>query len=98
MPTKEIKTEVIRLADNLAIPLPIAFCEGTTIKEGAELKIVRTKRGRFEIQVMDIEKEKIPCEICLNRPGKYTCSKCGKLACANCFWEWGNLCNKCIKR
>ena len=70
MPSKEIKTEVIRLADNFAIPLPTAFCEGTTIKEGAELKIVRTKRGRFEIQVMDIEKEKGSAESYVQRAGK----------------------------
>ena len=67
MPGKEIKTEIIRLADNYAIPLPTAFCEGTTLKEGAELKIIRTKPGSFELEVMDIDKTKVPCEICQKR-------------------------------
>ena len=97
MPKKEIKTEVVKHGDGLAISLPKEFYKEVPIEEGTELTIIYQNKGNFEIRIENLI-GKIQCEICQNRPGKYTCTKCGTIACSNCFWEWGNLCNKCINR
>ena len=97
MSLKEAKTEVKKVGDNLVIPLPADFCEGTELKDGCELKIVYTKRGHFEVRVTKLEEGEIKCQICGKRKGKHICSNCGIQACSNCFWEWGNMCHNCIK-
>ena len=96
MAEKEIETDVIKFGDDLAIPLPITFCDGTIIKEGATLKIVPTKVGNFEIRVSQSGKEMIKCQLCDKNVGKYTCTQCGALSCSACFWEMGGMCNKCV--
>ena len=95
MAIREIKAEVIKLDDGLAIPLPLSFCEGTTLEAGSEVQIRYTKRGSFELQVIKHGGRMIQCQICEKRTGKYSCRQCGRIACSNCFWEWGGLCNKC---
>ena len=97
MALNEIKTEVIKLGNNFAIPLPIAFCEGVNLQEGTALRVI-SKQGKLEIQITDVEDKVKTCQICDSRPGKYTCSICGTFACSNCFWEFGQLCNNCTKR
>ena len=36
MTEKEISTELIKLGNDFAIPLPKTFCEGTTLEEGVD--------------------------------------------------------------
>jgi antitoxin component of MazEF toxin-antitoxin module len=47
MVKKEITTEVIRLGNDFAIPLPVTFCEGTTLEEGTELKVIYNDQGNL---------------------------------------------------
>lgn len=98
MTKKEIKTEVVELGENLAIPLPKEFCTGTLLVEGAKLTAKYVRGGVLQIQVEGLDKSEIKCQVCNKGIGKYTCSSCGSLACSNCFWELGNMCNNCIKR
>ena len=98
MALKEVKTEVIKVGKNLAIPLPVGFCDGTALKEGSELKIVYTKLGNFEIHMTDRSAGNLSCYICGRRTGKHTCSQCGGITCSNCFWEMGDLCKNCINK
>lgn len=42
---KEIMTEIKRLDNDYAIPLPVTFCKGTTIGEETELKVIYNERG-----------------------------------------------------
>jgi hypothetical protein len=97
MAKKEINTEVIRLGNDYAIPLPLTFCEGTTIQEGTELKVIYNDRGNLEVQVNKIITGETKCALCNQRTAKYECTNCGTVACSTCFWEWGGLCNKCTK-
>jgi hypothetical protein len=97
MAKKEIKSEVIRLGNDYAIPLPVTFCEGTTLEEGTELKVIYNDRGNLEIQVNKVLGQEQKCEICNQRIAKYQCSNCNTNACSTCFWEWGGLCNNCSK-
>jgi hypothetical protein len=97
MVKKEINTEVIRLGNDFAIPLPLTFCEGTTLQEGTELKVIYNERGNLEVQVNKVIGGEINCGLCNQRKAKYECSNCGVIACSSCFWEWGGLCNKCTK-
>jgi hypothetical protein len=97
MASKEIITEVIRLGNDFAIPLPVTFCDGTTIGEGTELKVIYNDRGNLEVQVNRLTQEEATCDICGQRKARYECSSCHKIACSTCFWEWGGLCNKCTK-
>jgi hypothetical protein len=97
MAKKEILTEVIRLGNDFAIPLPVTFCEGTTLGEGTDLKVIYNDRGNLEVQVNKLMGQEATCEICGKRKAKYQCSNCNIGACSSCFWEWGGLCNKCTK-
>jgi hypothetical protein len=97
MATKEIVTEVIRLGNDFAIPLPVTFCDGTTLNEGTELKVIYNDRGNLEVQVNKLAAEETTCELCKQRKARYQCSNCNAIACSSCFWEWGGLCNKCSK-
>jgi antitoxin component of MazEF toxin-antitoxin module len=97
MEKKEIMTEVIRLGNDFAIPLPLTFCEGTTLEEGTELKIIYNDRGNLEVQVNRVIGKESTCELCGKRTAKYQCSNCGVMACSTDFWEWGGLCNNCSK-
>jgi hypothetical protein len=99
MVTKEISTELIKLGNDFAIPLPVTFCEGTTLQAGTDLKVIYNDRGNLEIQVNQVAaaaEEK--CQICNSSKARYQCSHCKTRACSNCFWEWGGLCNKCAKQ
>ncbi len=98
MALKEVKTEVIKIGDDFAIPLPTTFCEGTTLKEGSEVKVVYTKKGDLEIHITPQNNGETKCQICNQRTAKYMCMQCYTIACSNCFWEYGNLCNKCINK
>lgn len=98
MAKKEITTEVIRLGNDFAIPLPVTFCEGTTLNEGTELKIIFNDSGNLEVQVNRLASEELDCQICGQRKARYECAHCHNYACSTCFWEWGGLCNKCTKR
>ena len=97
MVKKEITTEVIRLGNDFAIPLPITFCQGTTLDEGTELKVIYNDQGNLEVQVNKLTSEELTCQICGQRKARYECSNCHLNACSTCFWEWGGLCNKCTK-
>jgi antitoxin component of MazEF toxin-antitoxin module len=98
MAKKEIVTELIRMGNDFAIPLPVTFCEGTTLGEGTELKVIYNERGNLEVQVNKMTSAETKCELCNQRKAKYECSNCGTIACSTCFWEWGGLCNKCTKK
>lgn len=98
MVKKEVNTELIRLGNDFAIPLPITFCEGTTLAEGAELKVIYNDRGNIEVQVNRVTEVEENCQICETRKARYQCSHCLTKACSSCFWEWGGLCNKCAKQ
>ena len=98
MAIKEVTTKVVKLGEDLAIPLPAKFYDGTGLKEGAEVKISYTKSGQFEMKLLLGEDEKRYCQICGKRRGKYTCNMCGLVACSNCFWEFGMLCSRCMKK
>jgi len=98
MVKKEINTELIKLGNDYAIPLPVTFCEGTTLSEGTELKVIYNERGNLEVQVNRLSAGEQQCQICNQRSAKYECSACHTIACSTCFWEWGGLCNKCTKK
>jgi hypothetical protein len=98
MVKKEIASKVIKLGEDYAIPLPLEFCNGTTLEEGTELKVIYNERGNLEVQVNKLTGGDVDCGICSTRKAKYECSNCGTIACSTCFWEWGGLCNKCVKQ
>ncbi len=95
----EIETEVIRLGNDYCIPLPLSFIEGTTLQEGTVLKIKFNERGNIEVGVNKAPTQAdAACQICGKGTARYECSHCHTVACSNCFWEWGGLCNQCVKK
>ena len=98
MVEKEISTELIKLGNDFAIPLPKTFCDGTTLEEGVDLKVVYNERGNLEVQVNRVLQQEQMCEMCGRSKARYECSYCHVHACSSCFWEWGGLCNKCTKK
>ena len=98
MTQKEIETELVRVGNDFAIPLPLTFVEGTTLSEGASLKVVYNERGNLEVQVNKVSSSDGKCQLCGGGTARYECSVCHSHACSSCFWEWGGLCNKCTKK
>ena len=98
MALKEVTAEVVKVGDDLAIPLPANFYEGTGLEEGSKIKIIYKSSGHFEVKLMLKEGEKQYCQICGKRMGKHTCNICGSISCSNCFWEFGQLCSNCMKK
>jgi antitoxin component of MazEF toxin-antitoxin module len=98
MTDRELVTDIRRMGNDLAIILPASFCSGTTLKDGAEIKIVFNDRNNLEIQVNREVSKEGSCQICGQRTARYECFNCHTEACSNCFWEWGGLCNKCAGR
>lgn len=95
MADKEIITKVYKVGDELMIPVPKEFSEGTTVKNEAEIKLIINERGNIEAQANKIVAKEVKCRICEWEPAKFKCTHCGKEACSKCFQEWGGLCKDC---
>ncbi len=93
----KFKTRVSRAGNITRIKIPTEILAQVTLVDKELIEIYINEKGNIELETSKKATDTVMCMICNNTPAKRKCINCGRLACANCFWELGGLCRKCAK-
>jgi hypothetical protein len=93
----KFKTRVSRKGDITRVRVPNEILAQVTLADKEIIQIFVNDKGNIELETSKKAADTVMCMICNSVSAKRKCINCGRLACANCFWELGGLCRKCAK-